>query len=307
MSIGYCVLYAFAKAFGRLPLFMLHGIADALAFSGYHVFRYRRSVVRANLNGAFPERLQSEIVNCERRFYRHFVRQIFESFKLLNFSREEAKAHISFEGLELLDELRAEGHSVVFLMMGHYGNWEYFTAAPLHIYSRGYDLYQIYRPLKNKSADKLMRVMREQFGAYSIAKEEVGRSVIGLKRNPSNGRTALVIFIADQTPSLRNVHYFTPLFNRPTAFFTGAERLATKLDIPVIYMDVHCEGRGCYKGSLSLLSRKPSEEPFGRITELYAKKMEQTICKDPPYWLWSHRRWKHRMENFPDVPRSPLL
>lgn len=54
MSIGYCVLYAFAKAFGRLPLFMLHGIADALAFSGYHVFRYRRSVVRANLEWSLP-------------------------------------------------------------------------------------------------------------------------------------------------------------------------------------------------------------------------------------------------------------
>lgn len=33
---------------------MLHGIADALAFSGYHVFRYRRSVVRSQSEWSLP-------------------------------------------------------------------------------------------------------------------------------------------------------------------------------------------------------------------------------------------------------------
>ncbi|GAD05234.1 acyltransferase, HtrB/MsbB family [Porphyromonas crevioricanis JCM 15906] len=307
MSIGYWLAYAPAKLLGYLPLSVLHLIADGIAKIGYHLLRYRRKVARENLCQAFPEKSEKEIIAYEKRFYSHFLRQLFESFKLLTFSKEEAARHISFSGIDIIDELREEGCPVVFLMMGHYGNWEYFTAAPLHIKSLGYDLHQIYRPLKNKSIDRLMKVMREQYGAYSIAKEDVGRSVISLKRNPREGQTALIIFIADQTPSKRNIHYFASFLNRPSAFFTGAERLAAKLDIPIVYMDVRCTGKGHYHGELSMLSRHPAKEPFGLITERFAEKLEQTIRQDPPYWLWSHRRWKHNIEDYPNIPRSAKL
>ena len=30
----------------------------------------------------------------------------------------------------------------------------------------------------------------------------------------------------------------------------------------------------------------------GEIPEIFARRLEQTIRKEPAYWLWSHKRWK---------------
>lgn len=308
MKIVYYLLLIPVMIFSRLPYGLLHFLADVFAWLGYYVIRYRRKVVRTNLQNSFPQATESQIKDYEKRFYRHFCRQLFDSFKLLSFSKKKAASHISFEGLDVLEQLRKEGARVVFLMMGHYGYWDYFTAAPLMINRIGYDLHQIYRPLKSKPVDLLMHKLRERFGAYSIAKEDVGRSVVSLYRRPiNNDRSALIVFIADQTPSVKNIHYFTNFLNQPSAFFTGAERMAAKLDIPVVFMDVIREDDTHYKGVLSLLSAHPNDEEPGSITEKYAQLMEQTIRRNPPYWLWSHKRWKHKIENFPDVPRSKSL
>ena len=34
----------------------------------------------------------------------------------------------------------------------------------------------------------------------------------------------------------------------------------------------------------------------GEITEMFAHRLEQTIRKEPAYWLWSHKRWKMTRE-----------
>lgn len=308
MNLVYYIIKVPIAILSWMPFALLHFFADILAWIGYYIIRYRRKVVRTNMQNAFPEASLSQIKSYEKRFYRHFCRQIFDSFKLMSFSKKTAASHISFEGLDVLEDLRKDGADVVFLMMGHYGNWEYFTAAPLMINSIGFDLHQIYRPLKSKPVDRLMKNLRERFGAYCIAKEDVGRSVVSLYRHPINqGRTALVVFIADQTPSVNNIHYFTNFLNQPSAFFTGAERIAAKLDIPIVFMDVIREDDTHYKGVISLLSRHPNDEKPGAVTERYAALMDQTIRRDPPYWLWSHKRWKHKIENFPNVDRSDSL
>lgn len=94
-----------------------------------------------------------------------------------------------------------------------------------------------------------MRVMREQLNWYC---QGGGRTECdwAQTRNPSNGRTALVIFIADQTPSLRNVHYFTPLFNRPTAPLLGPNVPATKRYSCYLY-GCPLRGEGVIRFSLS--------------------------------------------------------
>ncbi|MEO5107580.1 acetyltransferase, partial [Bacteroides ovatus] len=34
----------------------------------------------------------------------------------------------------------------------------------------------------------------------------------------------------------------------------------------------------------------------GEITEMFAHRLEQTIRREPAYWLWSHKRWKLNRE-----------
>ncbi|HIE72780.1 MAG TPA: hypothetical protein EYQ06_00630, partial [Flavobacteriales bacterium] len=34
----------------------------------------------------------------------------------------------------------------------------------------------------------------------------------------------------------------------------------------------------------------------GKITEDYTKRIEKDIINLPQYWLWTHKRWKHKKE-----------
>jgi KDO2-lipid IV(A) lauroyltransferase len=38
----------------------------------------------------------------------------------------------------------------------------------------------------------------------------------------------------------------------------------------------------------------PKETKYGEITEKHTQILEQDIIKKPEFWLWSHKRWKHK-------------
>ena len=42
------------------------------------------------------------------------------------------------------------------------------------------------------------------------------------------------------------------------------------------------------------MSDNPKAHPNYEITETYMKMLQDTIRKNPPYWLWSHNRWKRK-------------
>lgn len=302
-TFKHSVLWFLLCLLGVLPRWLLHATAAVFAFILYHVLRYRRRVVCTNLMRAYEGKTEKERRKLAHRFYRCFALQMLSLGKLAVLSPEKAKQRISFGNLDVLVDLRKKGAKVVCLLMGHYGDWEAFVATPLHISALGYELHQIYRPLKSKTADDLMLRLRGQHGGASIAKDIAGRRLVQLANRDEAAPTALVIFIADQTPSRHNVHLWTNFLRQPTAFFTGAERLASRLDLPVVYLDVKPCGDDNYKGDVILMAEQPrSLEPL-ELTRRYARLMEQTIDRDPARWLWSHRRWKFT----PEEVEAPFL
>ena len=44
--------------------------------------------------------------------------------------------------------------------------------------------------------------------------------------------------------------------------------------------------------NFELICDDPKSLKHGEIIELFAKKLEKNIIDMPPYWLWSHHRWK---------------
>ena len=181
--------------------------------------------------------------------------------------------------------------------MGHFGNWEYFSGSQAIIKDLGLQIYQIFRPLKSTSSDRLMHRIRERFGSRGIAKHDVPRELLRLVRNPIPTETPLVIFIADQSPAYAG-SYWTTFFGRETAFFNGTEKLGHKFSLPVVYMDVEKTGHDVFTGTIKLLHHPQDDSPEGSITEEYVRLMEATIRRDPSQWLWSHRRWKRpRLHN----------
>lgn len=84
----------------------------------------------------------------------------------------------------------------------------------------------------------------------------------------------------------------------------GAEKLAKDLDMAVIYLHVEKVGRGFYQATFKPISYNPKEEPDFKITNNYLEELEKQIHEAPEYYLWTHKRWKHR--NAP-IPKKAVI
>ena len=288
---GVEVLYAAMRCWGCLPLPVLFFISDVVIYPlVYGVFRYRRGVVRANLEGCFPEASMGELRAMERRFYRHFCDTFQETLRLTVMSRKEAFRRVRCANPEWVIQMAKE-HGGVLLMLGHYGNWEWASLMNLYlIQDATVSGFNVYRPLKNVLFDQVMQRIRGRFGNINVSKNDTYRAIVRLKRASQSGIFGL---ISDQSPSKNNLSYWTPFLHRDTAMLEGAERMGKQTHFPVVYADVRKTGRGYYAFEFKLVAEFPAETPTHAITECYARWMEETILREPAYWLWTHKRWKH--------------
>lgn len=287
--IQYILIYGWIKIHALLPMRLLYVLSDILYLIIYWVIRYRVPVVRKNLKSSFPDKSEEELKQLEKAFYHHFADYIVETLKLAHISLQELQKRAYVQNPELIDKLMDNGHSCCLFLMGHYGNWEWYSGSN----SRFKDarLYQIYRPLNNKAVDKIFIHLRTKFGSSGIPKNDTGREVVRLVRNKIRSG---VVFLADQTPSPSNLHYWTNFLNQDTSVLTGAERLARKLNTPVVFLDVQMVKRGYYTLEIQLIAENPKETPENWITEEYARRLEKSILRKPEGWLWTHKRWKYK-------------
>ena len=290
-TILYAILFSWVKVHALLPMRILYVFADMLYFLVYRVIRYRVKVVRRNLANAFPDKSDIELRRLEKRFYHHFADYVMETIKLAHISLDEIMLRARVNNPEVVDRLLDKGHTCCIMLMGHYGNWEWFTSASYFL--NDCRIYQIYRPLKNKAVDRLFEYLRTRFNSYGIPKHDSMRSVIRLKQDKTR---STVIFIADQTPGKANLHYWTEFLNQDSAIINGPERIARKLNLPVIFLDTKQVKRGYYTLDLKMIAENPNDMSENEITEQYARLMEKCILRDPANYLWTHKRWKYKRD-----------
>jgi len=259
-------------------------------------------VVRSNLELCFPEKNVKERKNIEQRFYHHFCDYFVETIKLLHISDKEMSKRMQFEGIDKVKDLMKDGNSAL-MFLGHYCNWEWVPSIYMSFREKGDEnklLAQIYKPLKSKAFDDLFLKIRSRFGSLGIPKNDTLRIIVKLRRE---GKQVLIGFMADQTPSVPNIHYWTNFMNQDSAVFTGVERIAKQTGYAVVYLDMEKVKRGYYRGTVRVITDKPKDEPENSITETYIHAMEKTILRDPAYWLWTHKRWKRNREEVEEIQR----
>lgn len=274
----------FAKVYGisLLPFPVLYIFSDIIYFLTYHVFGYRRKVVRSNLCKAFPDKSRREIVAIERRFYHSLADIIVETFKMMTLTAEQTRQRMPFDSLELYEKFIGQGRSCI-VAYGHLANWEWTSSAAgaqIPCLARG-----IYKPLSNKPVDELMQHLRSRLGAGLLPMQQAAR----LMARTRNQVTATAV-ISDQKPPIEQALWLDFL-HQPTAFLQGAEKLAKMLDFPVIYLTIKREKRGYYRMFSELITETPKASPPGEITREFARRLQRDIEAEPADWLWSHRRW----------------
>jgi KDO2-lipid IV(A) lauroyltransferase len=111
------------------------------------------------------------------------------------------------------------------------------------------------------------------------------------------GETPGYYMVADQSPSSSRFAYWVTFLNQDTATLHGPEKYARIYNYPVYYMDVQKIKRGYYSVEFIPLCMDPVTSKNGEITTAFMRLLESKVRENPQYYLWSHRRWKHKRTN----------
>lgn len=283
----YLVVFPVLWGISKLPFRFIYLLSDGLFFIVYSLVRYRRKVVRENLQLVFPEKSEKERSKIERAFYLHMCDMFLEMVKTLGISAEELQKRFVFTNLETFRNFEANNKSTV-TFFPHYASWEWTIALDPYIRSKGYGVYQ---RLNNRYFDRWVRRVRARLGTTLITTAESWKV---MAKNKADGVLATYGMLSDQSPTRKKARYWAPFMGIEVPMHVGAETLCKKFDLPALYLKVRKLKRGHYQGTFIVLAEKPQEVPEYEITDAFFREVETAIKEAPEYYFWTHKRWKHR-------------
>ncbi len=275
------------NALSRLSWQNMFRISSALNFLLFKGVGYRKKVILQNLRNSFPEKSEADIRAMARGFYQHFTDLMLETIKCRNCPAEDILDRIQGD-ISRVDRLYTENKNILFLM-GHRGNWEMANLFASLRFS--HECLVVYRPLAGYgfSTSGLWR-----YGLV-LGRGWCPMNDIAAELRRPRDRPYVVVLANDQSPQPDSA-YWTTFLNQDTGFFRGAEILARRNDLTVLYADFsRIEGkRGFYHVVISLVTDTAKALGKNEILEKQIRMLEADIRAQPFNWLWSHRRWKHR-------------
>ena len=285
--ILFAITYPIIWILSRLPMRILYIKSDFFYFLIYYVFRYRKQVVLDNLKLAFPEKPEVELLRIRKKFFKHLMDLMVESVKAFSISEKEILKRYTYSNPELVNKYAAEGRSIA-LMGAHQSNWEWSISLPKVL---DIDMYGAYTKLNNTYYEKVVRDSREKFGVIGYKTSEMVR---GMQKRFSAKQQGAYILLSDQSPQLHKTYYWRAFFDIKVPIHTGAEMLSKRFDLVVINYVTKRVKRGYYTTEFQLITDTPKEFKDYQITDLYTELTEKNILEQPEYYLWSHKRFKHR-------------
>lgn len=285
--LAYILIYPFLWIISILPFKLLYAFSDGLYVLLYYILGYRRKTVKENLDLVFPNMSESEKKRVIKTFYHHLCDMIVEAIKSLTISESEMKKRFTFTNLEVIQKLVDQDKSIA-LMCAHYASWEWLFVLQSYFDVKGY---AVYKQLRNKYFDKLVKKVRAKYNSYLITTKE---TVPTLMRAKAQGNLTICGFASDQSPKIQNTHHWADFMGITVPVFTGAEMLSKRIDMSVVFFAVKKVRRGYYQTTFELLAENPKAFDNYEITDLFLRKVEAQIIEAPEYYLWTHKRWKHR-------------
>lgn len=286
----FLVVYPVLLLLSFLPFRILYILSDIVCFFVYRIFSYRKTVVRENLAIALPHLSEKQRLEIEKKSYKHLCDMFLEMIKTMSISPSEIEKRFVYKNLEVYNALEAEGKSIS-LLCAHYASYEWAVSLNSKIGIKGY---AIYKKLNNKYFDKLVRKIRSKFNATLI---HIKETVNIIEKNYNDNKKCLYGFASDQSPQLKLSNYWGKFMGIEVPIYIGAEVLSKKYDMNMIFLKVKKVKRGYYEAEFEVLSNNVNEIPDFEIMDVFLKKVEQQILEEPAYYLWTHRRWKHREKN----------
>ncbi|MFP9115452.1 lysophospholipid acyltransferase family protein [Flavobacterium sp. RHBU_3] len=288
--LSYIVAYPIIWGISILPFPLLYILSDCIYVLVYHIIGYRKKVVRANMRRALPHLTKEELHKTEKKFYHHFCDSFLEMVKTLNMSQKEVAERFVVTNPEALHQMESEGKSAA-LLTGHYANYEWILGMSQHLTThKGFG---IYKPMKNIYFDRLVRRIRGKLNSELIGVKDV---IPTMRKNLREGKHGFYGFVTDQSPMLGSAIHWGKFFGQEVPVQVGGEMLSKKMGLNIAFSKIEKVKRGYYQCTFLRVEGDVSKVPNFEVTDNFMHMLEQQIIKEPAYYLWTHKRFKHCRE-----------
>lgn len=282
----FVLAYPFLWIISRLPYTLFYAFSDVIRFVVYRIVGYRTKVVRSNLRLVFPDKSEKELKRIEIEFYKHLCDTFLEMVKTMSISTKSMKERYRVINPEIIDDLQKT--KTILVVCSHYANWEWNVSINTLFQSKGYAVYQ---KISNPYFDKWVRHIRSRWNTTLITQQQVVPTVI---RNYKDGIKGIFGMVSDQSPQKHRAQYWTEFMGIKVPVVNGAEIMARKMDLAVVFLKVSKIKRGFYNAEFIPITASGKQTQEHEITDTFLRLAEQQIKEKPEHYLWTHRRWKHR-------------
>ena len=285
--IVYIIAYPLLWIIALLPFKILYFLSDIAYGIVYHLIGYRKKTVRENLALTLPHLSEQERLTIEKKSYQHMCDMFLEMIKTMKISRKQIEKRFVFTNMEVYREMEAKNKSII-LMCAHYASYEWVISMNQYINFQGY---AVYKQINNQHFDKLVKQIRGRFKAHLI---HIFETAAVIRSNENNGIKGIYGLAADQSPQVKKNSHWEKFMGIEVPVYAGGEVLSKKFDMNVVYLKVEKIKRGHYQATFEVLTDEVQSLPKFELTKLYLQKVEQQIHQAPEFYLWTHKRWKHR-------------
>ena len=288
--IAFILIYPFLWFVSVLPFPILYKLSDLVYFLVYYIIKYRKKSVRSQLKSTLPNYSKEELLQIEKKFYAHLCDLFLEMIKTMSISEKEIAKRFRFTNLEIIKDLELQKKSIA-LMCSHYASYEWIISLNNFIDFKGY---AIYKKINNTYFDNLVRKIRLRFKANLVTTKE---SIPLIEENYRKNILGIYGFASDQSPQLHAARHWKDFLGINVPVYTGAEMLAKRFDMNVVFLKTKKIKRGHYEATFEILAQNVKEIPDYQITDKFLNLVEKQILEAPEFYFWTHKRWKHAGKN----------
>ena len=283
----FIIAFPFLWIISILPFRLFYWFSDFVYLILYYIIGYRKKTVRENLALAFPNLSAKERLVIEKKSYHHLCDMFLEMIKTMTISPEEMNKRFVITNLEVVKEYEKKGKSTI-LLASHYASWEWLLSLNEKTLFRGIG---VYKKIANKYFDKLIRDIRSKYKAELV---ETKRAIPLIAENQEKGILSMYGLASDQSPKLNRAFHWDKFMGVEVPVHTGAEMLAKRYDLNVLFVKVKKVKRGFYEATFVPITDNPKSIPDFEITNVFLREVEKQILETPEYYFWTHKRWKHK-------------
>lgn len=277
------------KLLSLLPLRVLYLKSSFVSFILYYTGIYRKKIVIENLKNAFPNKTNKEINKICKKFYAHLCDVVVEGIKFYYITPKKLSKRFTFKNEDVIFN---NINKNVFLFLAHFSNWEWFPYFNYRLsILENTNGWAVYLALKNKKTNDFIKDNRSRFNVNMIEKYQFSR--IALK-NLASGNQNIYGMLIDQSPHSSEVNGFVNFLGLKTPVDFTLDKISHKLGTAIFFVSIEKVKRGYYEVEFLKITDNASKNDEGFVIREYYRLLENIIIQNPQYWLWTHKRWKHK-------------